>query len=162
MAICRANVALNHFQNVRFLECGLSDHQGHATLVSDADPSRSHIAADPAEVGETIELESLDRIYEEHGAGLRISFIKLDIEGSEMAALNGSAAVIREHRPIIMIELQQEAQSRAGASATELWDYLKTLGYAITVFGADGVLVGAPYPDGVHVNYVARPSAESR
>ena len=28
MAICRANVALNHLRNVRFIECGLSDRPG--------------------------------------------------------------------------------------------------------------------------------------
>ena len=113
-------------------------------------------------VGELIELKSLDGLYEEHGAGRQISFIKLDIEGSERAALTGAATVIREHRPIIMIELQPETQSRAGCSATELWDYLKSLGYAFTVFGAVGELISAPHPDGVHANYVARPLAELR
>ena len=162
MAICRANVALNHLQNVRFLECGLSHSTGRATLVSDADPSRSHIAAGPAQVGEVIELRSLDSIYEEYGAGRLVSFIKLDIEFSEMAALTGSATVIREHRPVIMIELQQEAQSRAGSSEMELWEHLKSLGYGFAVLGARGALVDAPHPNGVRANFVARPIAEQR
>jgi FkbM family methyltransferase len=51
------------------------------------------------------------------------NFVKIDIEGAELLALNGMKSVLRDHAPMMMIEI------------TENWDYvsgmLESLGYQL-------------------------------
>ena len=55
-----------------------------------------------------------------------ISFIKIDVEGHERAALEGAAQTIRRHKPLIVMEVLP-ADIADGSS--EAVDLLKTLGY---------------------------------
>jgi FkbM family methyltransferase len=65
---------------------------------------------------------------------MSLDFIKIDVEGSEVAALRGGEKTIRRFRPKIAVEYNQETLMRLGASVNELDDLLDDLGYERFVF----------------------------
>ncbi|WP_187830087.1 FkbM family methyltransferase [Siccirubricoccus phaeus] len=66
---------------------------------------------------ELIEVETirLDRVLE--GVGRPWRFMKLDLEGGEFRAMQGAAAALAQHRPVIVFE-----NARAGAAAAYGYD----------------------------------------
>jgi Methyltransferase FkbM domain len=68
----------------------------------------------------------------------KLSFIKIDIEGSEVGALRGARKTILEHRPTIWIEINPIALERQGHSAQELQDVVEDLGYKVAEFHPPG------------------------
>jgi FkbM family methyltransferase len=79
---------------------------------------------------ELIEVETirLDRVLD--GAGRPWRFMKLDLEGGEFRAMQGAAAALARHRPVIVFE-----NARAGAAAAYGYDaetyfsFFEGLGY---------------------------------
>jgi FkbM family methyltransferase len=67
--------------------------------------------------------------------GGAVSFMKIDIEGCEPAALRGAHETIMWHRPVIWIEINPIALERQGHSTNELQDVLlNQLGYRVAEF----------------------------
>ena len=52
---------------------------------------------------------------------LRINFLKIDIEGNEYPAIIGAEKILRKYRPIIMIEVTE--------NALKVETFLKEIGY---------------------------------
>lgn len=75
--------------------------------------------------GGTFKLRRLDDVPELLEADA-IDFIKIDVEGHEIEALEGMAALIERHRPLIAIE-QNASAVREGS--TDAVDRLRGLGY---------------------------------
>ena len=75
--------------NIHLLQIGAGNVRGKVSF--SASGSTSGIAADG---GLTIEVARLDDMVP-----VRPTFIKMDIEGAELAAISGAARIIREHRP---------------------------------------------------------------
>lgn len=51
-----------------------------------------------------------------------IDYMKLDVDGHEVPIVKGSEATIKEYKPIVVIEVEREAQREAQA-ILEAWDY---------------------------------------
>ena len=93
---------------------GLSSHTGEAAFNSEG-TSSSQIS----QSGDTtIQLVTLDEIV----GDTLVSFIKMDIEGSELSALQGAARTIQRDRPLCAIS----AYHRPG-DIIVLMQYLKSL-----------------------------------
>jgi FkbM family methyltransferase len=100
---------------------------------------------DPAE---TVPAVSLDARL---AGGERLDLIKIDVEGGEGATLAGARRVLREARPVVVLEFHREAGWPAIA---ELLD----AGYGLETI--DGEPLAAPQgPDDVPYHLVARPPA---
>lgn len=56
-------------------------------------------------------------------------FIKIDVEGWEMFALNGMKSTIRRHRPMIFIEINKGALAANGHSVTDIKKFFADIGY---------------------------------
>jgi FkbM family methyltransferase len=103
MAILRANVALNGLEGVvdlTNLGWGLSDAEGagFSTVTKRANLGATRLVADgqggiPVRTGDAML------------AGTRADFIKLDVEGMEIAVLRGLAATLARDRPPVFLEL---------------------------------------------------------
>ena len=65
----------------------------------------------------------LDDYVKEHGL-TAVNVIKMDIEGSETRALNGSRATLKKYRPLILMELNQQAARSQGGELVDLWRLL--------------------------------------
>jgi FkbM family methyltransferase len=133
------NVRLNNLRSVAtVLSTALSDRQGVGFLEQEQNQilsaarsaTRNSGARFVSHRGEPIALETLDNIYRQ-GAMQRLDVIKIDVEGHELAVLNGATEVIEQFRPALMIEFNPAALNRAGASARELDEKLRSWGYGL-------------------------------
>ena len=83
--------------NWELFPLGVYDKNGTMRFtVSDSNPAGSKMTEDQ---GETVEVCSLDAVL----SGRKVTFIKMDIEGSEWAALRGAERIIREQRPKLAV-----------------------------------------------------------
>lgn len=67
---------------------------------------------------ELVSLTTLDALLARIDAG-SISFIKIDVEGGELAVLRGGAATIEAHRPSVLCEID-DREARFGTTQSEL------------------------------------------
>jgi FkbM family methyltransferase len=96
---------------------------------------RSHSFASLSPLGETdyttfeVPLTTLDLYMSQHGIE-KIDFIKIDVEGSELAVLKGSPNLFQSPMaPPMLIEINNATYSSFGYSATQIWDQLSEYGY---------------------------------
>lgn len=61
--------------------------------------------------------------------GMDVDVVKIDVEGAELAALRGAAAVLSKYAPTIMFESGPEEVG--GLSKTDLWSFFDQSGYTI-------------------------------
>lgn len=95
----KKHLQINSISNVAIVEAAVSDRQGHGRLSSGPSSSMWHLDAQ-GELG--VQTVSLDELV----LNARIpppSLIKMDIEGAEVLALNGSARVVSEFHPIFVL-----------------------------------------------------------
>lgn len=60
----------------------------------------------------------------------RVNLIKLDLEGSEMFALNGMRETIKKHRPKLIVEINKAALRTYGLTPKQLHSLINELGYS--------------------------------
>lgn len=63
--------------------------------------------------------------------------IKIDVEGYEVALLEGASDTIKECRPVIVCEVNRGALERAGSSSSTLLNKFKEFGYNIDIAQPD-------------------------
>lgn len=63
--------------------------------------------------------------------GWRVGCVKMDIQGAEHMALSGMREILAEHRPALVVELDDEFLRQFGSSEQELRELIVELGYRI-------------------------------
>ncbi len=113
-----ANLARNRVENVVPVAAALGEAAGSATLAFDPDwPGGAHVAAGGSE-GRRIEIATLDEWVERHDLR-RLDLVKLDVEGSEPAALAGAHRTLERFRPALVVEFHPLALRRVAGRAPE-------------------------------------------
>ena len=74
------------------------------------------------------EIDTFDSIAEKEKIK-RIDFIKADIEGGELAFLNGAINSIRTHMPILMLEIQEKSTNLFDYKPDDVFKFLENLNY---------------------------------
>ena len=74
-----------------------------------------------------IEQTTVQHLFEKHKLS-KIDFIKCDVEGAEKLVFQGAAKLIKEHRPIVLCEIQDHHSKRFGTSANETMWLIRDLG----------------------------------
>lgn len=149
VATLRENVALNEFQQrVQVIEAALGAEPSRAQfhMTSGGDTSSLHQPPHPANVVEVDVLRGDDVVDV-------VDVVKLDVEGNEVAALQGLEGVIRRSRPVIFCECNPEMLEAAGSSATELRAQLELMGYAVRWIDEDARAL-RQFDDGWSSGYV--------
>jgi FkbM family methyltransferase len=113
-------------QRLQVVPGALGSEAGTARLfVPDAGSALASLDARPiATAGKAIEVSV--RRLDDVARGRRVGFIKIDVEGHEVAVLRGSMAIISESRPTLLIEIEE--RHRKGA-LEEVCGLLRPLGY---------------------------------
>jgi hypothetical protein len=70
---------------------------------------------------------TLDAFVREQG--LRVDFVKADIEGWEGRLLEGARQTLREQRPALLLEIDDRLMAKAGDSAAALFGQLSGMDY---------------------------------
>ncbi len=142
-----ANLAANGFTHVVVKMMALSDAEGELPIYRANRPIRDGTINDGMgslfigdrgrEKAGTIPVSTLDRQIA--GLGLtKVDLIKMDIEGAELPALRGAEALLRRDRPVLIIEVQEEAARAGGYTTADLFAHLAQLGYGFETIRDDG------------------------
>lgn len=134
-----SNLRLNAISNIMLQRLGLSDKAGTATFYAASNGNSGMGSLAPQQgVDQAIEiaLTTLDNYCREQGIE-RIDWMKIDVEGAELLALRGGAAVLsREHAPALMFEVDDSSAAAFGSSGAAVKSLLRDYGYQI--FRYDG------------------------
>jgi FkbM family methyltransferase len=79
---------------------------------------------------EAAQARSLDSILNER-ADRKVQLVKLDVDGFECNVLRGATSLLRDTRPIFVMELAPYVLEERGASLEQLLDYFLPNGYAL-------------------------------
>jgi FkbM family methyltransferase len=96
-----ANLLLNNIINVTPIQCALGAYDGHTTIR----------VLDPTQINSTPgcrtgEGDSKVAIHKLGSMGFPpISFIKVDVEGSELDVLQGAAETLKRDKPVVYVEI---------------------------------------------------------
>lgn len=104
-----------------------------------------------------IQMTTVDEIVDKNSiAGL--NFIKIDVEGYEFFVLKGAEMTIRVHKPVILIEIQDEWTKRYGKKKKEIFHLLQeSYGYRPYVLDNEN-LIPAQVNDTLHNNFFFFPN----
>lgn len=89
----------------------------------------THVRGKDEAVAESVRVESivLDDFLKDFSGN--IEFIKMDIEGAELLALQGATRLLNRHRPILYLEINEQYCQRYGHSAATVFSFLNGLNY---------------------------------
>lgn len=145
------NVRLNNLTTVRTNQIALFNEVATKTLhlATPTDTGSNSFVMPWNFSGRTCEVTctTLDE-YQKTRDRHRIDVIKLDVEGAELFVLQGATSIwASQHKPVLIIEFEEETQQKSGASCGHLARFLESKGY--TLYQADTKpLVGySPGPD---------------
>lgn len=118
----KKNLDINSCQNVDIYDCAIGRGAGLAPIYQHADNGQTHMFGQ-GEPSDFVGVETLDSLIAK--APSRPILIKLDIEGSETAAVES----LSYKCPCIISELNSTALQRAGSSARDLMMIMRHRGY---------------------------------
>jgi FkbM family methyltransferase len=126
------NLALNPYRNIQTYPVAVSDREGEAVLhlagdIADSSASLYQGGRDLArrEVCRTISLDHCLRAENLSPPDL----IKLDVEGAELAVLQGAQGLISHTPPMLLMEMEERNLRAAGASKAAVAQFLTGQGY---------------------------------
>ena len=116
--ICLRN-NMDHFGMSKRVTCcqvGLSDQFSSMGFRTDENTGASHLVGDAEK---KVPVIPLDQMSIEN-----VGFIKLDVEGHEVNALNGAMRTLLAYRPIVVCEVNVGALERNGRTVKDLYEVL--------------------------------------
>lgn len=116
-------------------------------------PEISDDRGDPEYI--TVEVSTLDAELD----GIAPAVVKIDVEGAELAVLEGGRSLLSDSRPLVIFEHVADAAALYGTDSGSLWDLLAELGYEVFSVTGDGPFTRGAFgaSRGV-VNWLATPS----
>ena len=125
----KQHLEINSVSNVEIVEAAVSDRNGCERLSSGPSSSMWHFDAQGELEVQTISLDELML----NGKLPPPNLIKMDIEGAEVHALNGSAGVINEFHPVIILSTHGSDVHQKCCS------FLESAGYRLTPIGRTSI-----------------------
>lgn len=131
------NLGLNGRANVRVRNLAVGDRAGSITLLSDP-LMPGGTSGDPAvagQIGSSSAVTTVDvRVVtiDDEIASARLpppDFVKVDIEGMELAALRGMTRTLERHRPDLYLEMHGATIAHKEANVTAIVQFLTERGY---------------------------------
>lgn len=129
------NIRRNGMNNVVLRRCAVCNRSGKATFYihegGDFQSGNHSLLPDQKLMRFrtiTVDTIRLDDILQKEP---RLDFMKIDVEGAEMAVLQGATQSITFHRPIILFEAEERNTRKFGYTTVQLKRYVSSLDYAI-------------------------------
>ncbi len=126
------NIALNHFDNILPFQVAVSDAEGEAVLFA-----AEHIADGGANLfspgkGQTLTRTCRTVILDKFSRDMELpapDFIKMDIEGAELAVLKGADLILTRDQPLLLMEMKDAVLRAAGTDKASIQEVLTQYGY---------------------------------
>jgi FkbM family methyltransferase len=157
------NLWMNHCENVRVEKLAMGSAEGHVILhVVEGSETGCNSLRPPDVKGKTrdvqVDVITLDQFLLRRAIP-RIDFIKMDIEGAELSALQGATKLLGTvPRPLLLIEIFDIRTRPWGYSARDLAKLIFEAGYLLHTVVGNGNLL--PLESDAHIfdaNFVAVP-----
>jgi len=119
------NLILNDIYNASVVHAALGNTQGFTTM-SPVPYDRDWVNIGDTSVGEggdEVQVITLDMI------DTQPNFIKMDVQGYELFALQGGENTIKQSLPDIFIEIEDHQLAKFDVTKEQLIDYIKSFGY---------------------------------
>lgn len=125
---------------VTLVPAALAEGPGHLPLRIPVVPTRAHLPGTTAALDGAaafarlpsreinVATRSLDEVVTTEGLD-RVDVIKIDVEGAELAVLDGAHRTLDDHRPIVLVEADDLHQARFDATAQDVLDRVAAHGY---------------------------------
>jgi hypothetical protein len=139
------------YDNVALVPMAVSDQCGHLPLHVPHGAGLTHAASLESKHGTAgeqilVDVTTLDQFFSEQDRPP--NFLKIDVEGHELAVLQGAQQILDVHKPALLIEC--EARHRPDGDVRPVFDLLKTLGYEGSFFLKRHRYPLAAFQPGVH------------
>jgi FkbM family methyltransferase len=125
------------YENVELVPKALSDQCSQKPLHVPTGVGKSHMASlEDSKAGlamsaaYSVDATTLDAFFENQRRDP--DFLKIDVEGHELAVLNGGLRILKNHRPTILLEC--EGRHRADGDVWSVLNLLQSLGYEGSFF----------------------------
>lgn len=131
-SVLQKNVEANGLSNVTTVCAAAYDEDGRTVVYPVPDFKRfgtfGSYGVDPnAKTGRTVRTITVDAL----GIGQPISFMKVDLQGSDLLALRGARDTIRRNRMPIIFEYEEQFQDAFRTSFEEYLEFIDAIGYRI-------------------------------
>lgn len=139
------NLNLSEFSNVSLFPFALSDKEQDLNIVTPIDNTgHSHVAKGPSVSGNVEQVHAVRLDSFSWHEKMKIDFMKIDVEGWELAVLRGAEATIKKHRPVIIIEQKPHGNAeRYGWGQHDAVKLLLSWGFRqVALISGDHILVG--------------------
>ena len=123
--LVKRNLQENGLPSTNVINVAVGDHDGEVTIGLPDGGNAGMFGVNAGSSGTAVPLRRIDDLLDVTSLAL----IKMDIEGSELDALKGAEQTIRRHKPVIVIELNETALARCGATSNAVIEHLNSLGY---------------------------------
>jgi FkbM family methyltransferase len=129
--VLKQNVDQNNIKNVELKNFGVGSSPSKAfiNLVKNNE-GRSFVTQAATKVSHEITIVAIDDLNIGEG---KVDFVKMDVEGFEIEALNGMKNLIDKHAPVFQVEAQDETLERCGVTSVDIWDFFNQRGYVATI-----------------------------
>lgn len=128
--LLKKNVALNKRGNVIVNDMALSNITGTLNFyLSASNPQDHRIIKDKHEKRKTYKVQSTT--LDEYFNNKNIDFIKMDIQGAELLALEGGVKIISKYKPLLIIEYWPYGIVQLGRKPQELFAILEKMKYKV-------------------------------
>lgn len=148
------HVGINCLSNVLCLQIAISNCRTEADLLVATEEKSGHNTLGAfgydsviSQGCERVHLRPLDDMVREEGLQ-RVDVIKMDIEGAEFLALQGSASTLAQFHPLLLLELSDRTLSQQECNSQQVWQFLTQNGYRIYAFDSNtGLPILAQFKD---------------
>jgi len=149
------NVALNDLHNITLHQTAVSTVDGSLKLYLSNDRNagthstvyiESNVSSEFVEIA-SVTLES----FAQQQNLASIDLIKIDVEGAEIDVINGALQVLKQHKPLVIMELSDHLQQARGQTCTEFKEFMASYGYSAYFINENGTLRGCP-TNAAHIN----------
>ncbi len=133
IAYIKRHLELNNLHNVRLIEAAVADQPGKTYFQVAVSSSMGHIT--DTKTTDTVEVDrvSLDDLIAQNNLP-RPDYIKFDIEGAELLALQGALNTLQQHHPTVFLATHGK-DVHAGCCAL-----LSNLGYSLSTIDGSAVM----------------------
>jgi FkbM family methyltransferase len=157
------NAKTNHFPKLTCIQAALSDKPGIAKFFffpESYDQNSLRPLADSAAQCIDVKVETLDSVCSQRSIS-RLDFLKIDVEGNELAVFRGAQQSLNRFRPLVMFEISRH-QSAYGYGGAEIKQFLEQSGYELYRMGQLPYRLYTPSTDVIdnatsHFNVLAVP-----